>query len=193
MLTKSLEKLTYTCEQYLALEEKSTDKHEYINGEIIIIPGTTTNHNKIAGNFYKNFPLTLNNQNYDIYMSDVKLWIPQYNIYTYPDVMIIRGNPVYEGEGKITVTNPLIIVEVLSKSTSNYDQTDKFRFYRSLSELREYILIDQYSFYVEQFIKQSRQKWILNEYEGEDAILSLDSIDWQISLKDIYHRVDFDS
>ena len=126
----------YTLEEYLELEEKSEVKNEYIHGEIIPMSGGTTNHNEIAGNFYLHFKLKMRNQNYKIYMGDVKLWLQRYQIYTYPDIMVIQGEPIYEGNGTTQVTNPLLIVEVLSKSTINYDKPDKFRFYRSLPELK---------------------------------------------------------
>lgn len=186
------EKHYYTPEEYLELEAKAEYKSEYRDGAIIPMSGGTTNHNKIAGNFYKKFPLTINSQDYEIYIGDVKLWIPRYRLYTYPDVMVIKGQPVYEGTGKTTIINPLLIVEVLSNSTKNYDKTDKFKYYRSISELQEYIMIDQYSFTVEQYVKQAAGQWIFQEYEGEDAILRLDSLDFQISLGDIYARVNFE-
>ncbi len=186
------EKRYYTPEEYLELEKKAEYKSEYRDGKIIPVTGGTTNHNKIAGNFYKKFPLNVQNQAYDIYMADVRLWIPHYRVYTYPNVMVIKGKPVYEDTGKTTVTNPFLIVEVLSNSTKNYDKTDKFKYYRSIPELQEYIMIDQYSFSVEQFTKQAEGQWIFKEYEGEGAVLKLDSIDLQISLQEIYARVDFE-
>lgn len=186
------EKRYYTPEEYLELEEKAEYKNEYRDGEIIAITGSTTNHNKIAGNFCRKFPLTIQGQDYDIYIGDIKLWIPRYRLYTYPDVMVVKGKPIYEGSGTTTIVNPLLIVEVLSNSTKNYDKTDKFKYYRSISEFQEYIMIDQYSFTVEQFVKQSEGQWIFKEYEGEDAVLALNSIDFQIALRDIYERVDFE-
>jgi Uma2 family endonuclease len=187
-----LEKRYYTPEEYLALEEVAEYKSEYHDGEIIPMTGGTTNHNIISLNFCTNFKFTLRGQNYQIYMADVRLWIPRYRRYTYPDVMVIEGAPVYEGTGTTTVTNPRLIVEVLSKSTTSYDQGEKFRYYRSIPEFREYILIDQYSFHVEQFAKNSEGKWVLTEYELQDSALALDSIDFQISLSDIYEGVDFE-
>jgi Uma2 family endonuclease len=187
-----LEKRYYTPEEYLALEEVAEFKSEYYDGEIIPMTGGTTNHNEIAGNFYSHFKFAFRGQNYRIYMGDVRLWIPRYRRYTYPDVMVIEGAPVYEGTGTTTLNNPLLIVEVLSKSTTSYDQGEKFRYYRSIPEFREYILIDQYSFHIEQFAKNSESKWVLSEYELEDSTLVLDSIDFQISLSDIYERVDFE-
>lgn len=186
-------KKSYSPEEYLQLEETSESKNEYRDGEIIPMAGGTTNHNEIAGNFYANFKFTMRGKNYKIYMGDVKLWIQRYRIYTYPDVMVISGKPIYEGFGTTQVTNPSIIVEVLSNSTQNYDRTNKFRFYRSIPELQEYIMIDQYEYLVEQFTKNANGQWVLTEYESVDAVLSLQSIDFKISFSDIYEGVNLDT
>jgi len=186
------QKQYYSPEEYLELEETAEYKNEYRDGEIIPMTGGTTNHNKIAGNFYKKFPSTIEGQNYDVYIGDVKVSIPNYRLYTYPDVMVIKGEPIYESKGKNVVTNPTLIVEVLSNYTKNYDRTDKFKFYRSIPTFQEYILIDQYSFAVEQFIKQAAGQWLFKEYESEDAVLVLDSVNFQIPLHDIYERVNFE-
>jgi Uma2 family endonuclease len=186
------ERRYYTPEEYLELEENAEYKNEYIDGAIIPMTGGTTNHNKIAGNFYKKFPLTIKGQDYEIYIGDVKLWIPHFRIYTYPDVIVVKDKPIYAGTGTTTITNPLLIVEVLSNSSKNYDKTDKFKYYRSIPEFQEYIMIDQYSFAVEQFAKKAVGQWIFQEYEGAEAILVLDSIDFQIAFRDIYERVNFE-
>ncbi|PAX57915.1 Uma2 family endonuclease [Brunnivagina elsteri] len=186
------EKRYYTPEEYLELEEQSEFRNEYIYGEIRLMPGGTTNHNKIAGNFYKKFPDAIEGQNYDIYINDVKLWIDKYGIYTYPDVIVIKGEPEYYGSGKTIITNPLVIVEVLSNSTKNYDKGEKFKYYRSIPSFQEYILIDQYSFAVEQYIKQREGQWIFQEYEGENSILKLSSVNFEITFNDIYTRINFE-
>jgi Uma2 family endonuclease len=191
-MTLQTDKQYYTPEEYLTLEEKATEKYEYRDGEIALMPGGTTNHNQIAGNFYKQFPLKIQNQDYYVYINDVRLWIAQYRIFTYPDVMVIKGKPMYEGKGTSNVTNPLIIVEVLSQSTRDYDRTDKFQYYRSIPEFREYILIDQYRFYVSQYFKQEDGKWIFNDYQGEDSVLKLACDEFEISFQDLYERVDFE-
>ncbi|QLE55906.1 Uma2 family endonuclease [Nostoc sp. TCL26-01] len=179
----------YTPEEYLQLEETSECKNEYIDGEIISMAGGTTNHNEIAGNFYANFKFMMRGKNYKIYMGDVKLWIQRYRIYTYPDVMVIQGEPLYEGTGNTTVTNPIMIVEVLSKSTENHDRTNKFRFYRSIPTLKEYIIINQYEYIIEQFNKNTAGQWVLTEYESIDALLSLQSMDFQLAFSDIYEGI----
>lgn len=186
------QKRYYTPEEYLVLEEKAIDRHEYRDGEIILMTGGTTNHNQIALNFCRRFPLKINGQEYYTYINDVRLWIEQYRLYTYPDVMVIRGKPIYEGIGKTNVINPSIIVEVLSKSTQEYDRTDKFQYYRSINEFQEYILIDQYRFYVAQYFKQENGQWLFNDYQGNEAILKLASDDFEISFQDLYERVDFE-
>ncbi len=182
----------YTPEEYLALEETSEDKNEYRQGEIIPMVGATTNHNQIAGNFYRRFPLTINNQDYYTYMETVRLWLSDYSIYTYPDVMVIKGQPLYQGDSQSNVINPLIIVEVLSNSTQAYDRGDKFKFYRSLPTFQEYILIEQSSYSVERYYKQKDDQWLIDFVMGENAVLQLVSVDWQISLQDLYQRVNFD-
>lgn len=139
---------TYTPQEYLELEEKSAEKHEYRDGEIVLMAGGTTNHNILAGKFYGRMLLALEEQDYQIYMTDVRLWIPQYREYTYPDVMVVQGQPIYHSPGTTTITNPSLIVEVLSKSRQSRDRGDKFLYYRSIPEFKEYILIDQYRLFV---------------------------------------------
>lgn len=106
--------------------------------------------------------------------------------------MIIPGKPIYTATSTTTVTNPLLILEVLSKSTKNYDQGDKFFYYRSIPEFKEYILIDQTKYHVMQHTKTSEGKWLLTEYESAEATLELSSINLQISLTDIYEQVNFE-
>jgi Uma2 family endonuclease len=181
----------YTPEEYLELEEKSDFKNEYRDGEIIPMAGGTTNHNKLAGNFYTYLNLALNDLDYEIYIGDVKLWIPRYREFTYPDVMVIEGEPVYYGTNTTIVTNPLLIVEVLSKSTKDYDRGDKFLYYRSIPEFKEYVLIDQSQYYVMQYIKNNDNQWVLTEYETKDEILNLSSVSVTISLKQLYKKINF--
>lgn len=185
------QKRHYTPEEYLELEEKAEYKNEYRDGEIVPMTGGTTNHNQIAGNFYANLKFSLKKQNYRVYIGDVRLWIPKYRQYTYPDVMVIQGQPVYTGTSTTTVMNPLLIAEVLSKSTQNYDQGNKFLYYRSIPEFKEYILIDQYQYHVMHYVKTADGKWIFDEIEGEFASLSFETIDFQIVLTDLYEQVNF--
>lgn len=185
-------RLLYSPEDYLKLEETAEFKHEYRDGEIIPMTGGTTNHNQIVGNAYFQLKLALRGQNYRFFMSDVRLWVPDYRLYTYPDLMLIRGEVIYHENRRDTVLNPLVIVEVLSKSTENYDRGDKFKFYRSIPEFQEYILIDQYQYSVEQFVKTEAGKWQLNFYESAESILTLSTLEFQMNLTDLYEQVNFE-
>ncbi|MFM2060830.1 MAG: hypothetical protein RLZZ507_500 [Cyanobacteriota bacterium] len=184
-------KAYYTPEEYLELEEKSEYKNEYRDGEIIPMTGGTTNHNKLALNLATSLNLALNDLDYEVYIGDVKLWIPRYQEFTYPDVMVIEGEPIYYSTNTTIVTNPLLIAEILSKSTKDYDRGDKFLYYRSIPEFKEYILIDQTQHYVMQYVKNNENQWLLTEYETEDAILKLSSINLQLPLKKLYKKVNF--
>jgi Uma2 family endonuclease len=188
---KPQQKLHFTPEEYLELEEQSVIRHEYRDGEIIEMTGGTTEHNKISLNFCRRFPLSISDRDYEIYMNDVRLWIDAQRIYTYPDVMVVQGQPIYEGKSKAMIVNPLIILEVLSDSTQSYDRTEKFRYYRSISSFREYLLVDQYNYYVEKFFKTEDQQWIYEAYEGEEAVIRLNAVEFQITCHDLYDRVRF--
>ncbi len=188
-----LQARTYTPEEYLQLEEQAEYKSEYRDGEIIPMTGGTTNHNEISLNLVTNLRFSLKKQNYRVYMADVRLWIPRYRLYTYPDVMLIKGEPIYADRGTTTVTNPVMITEVLSPSTQNYDQGDKFTYYRSIPEMKEYILISQQKYHVIQYTKTEAGKWLLSEYETEDALIQLGSLDLELKLSEIYTGVDFNN
>ncbi|MCL6755044.1 Uma2 family endonuclease [Nostoc sp. CCCryo 231-06] len=185
------QKFYYTPEEYLEIEEKAEYKSEYRDGEIVAMTGGTTNHNKITLNLAASLKIALRRKNYDVYIGDVRLWIPRYRQHTYPDVMVIEGQPIYTGTSPTTVMNPILIAEVLSKSTKNYDQGDKFLYYRSIPEFKEYILIDQYQYHVMQYVKTAESQWSFTELQDESAILSLQTVDFQIELRDLYEQVNF--
>lgn len=193
MLATEIKPKIYTKEEYLALEEKAEFRNEYHDGEIIAMTGGTFNHNKIAGNFYFQFKLAFRGKKYEISINDVKLWIPDWKRYLYPDLMIFEGQPIYENENTTIVNNPSIIIEVLSNSTKDYDRSEKFKYYRSISTLKEYILIDQYEPYIEHFIKQSENEWLLKTYDQKTTNLTLSSVEFQIAFSDIYEGINFES
>ncbi len=189
-MVAQLETQRYSPEEYLALEETVDFRNEYIDGEIIPMTGETTNHNQIAGNFYKAFPLDIDGQDYYTYINDVKVWIESCRVYSYPDVLIVAGKPMYQGNNPVVVTNPQVIIEVLSDSTATYDRMQKFSFYRQLPSLLEYILISQFSYYIEQFSKQDDGQWLFKPIEGIESQLVLRSINFQISMQSLYQRVE---
>lgn len=187
------EKKVYTPEEYLEFEVNSEERHEYINGEIIPMTGGTPNHNQITGNFYAQLNFGLKRQPYRAFVTDQRLWIPGKRIHTYPDVMVVQGELQLEEGRKDTITNPLMIAEVLSKSTRSYDKDGKFAAYRSIPSFQEYLLIDQYEMHVEQYFKTDGNSWTFSEYDDANETISLKSISFQFTLADIYDKVDFES
>jgi Uma2 family endonuclease len=192
-MTIAQETRHYSPEEYLEFEVNSELRHEYIDGLIIPMTGGTPNHNKIAGNLYVAIHFTLKRQPYEVYYTDQRLWIPKQRIHTYPDVMVIQTPPVFAEGRNDTITNPVMIAEVLSKSTKGYDRDEKFAAYRTIPSFQEYILIDQYTIHVEQYVKTDHRKWMFLEYENINDTLNLTSIPGQISLADIYEKIDFSS
>jgi Uma2 family endonuclease len=185
-------KQSYTPAEYLELEEKAEYKSEYVNGKIFPMAGGSINHNRISGNFYIALSLALKQQNYEVFISDVRLWIPDKQIYTYPDVMVTEGATQYFSNRTDTITNALIIAEVLSKSTQGYDRQAKFADYRTIPGFQEYLLIDQTCVYVEQYAKIGEKRWELQVYNSEDELISCSSVDVQIALKDLYNKVNLE-
>ena len=182
-----------TPEEYLAMEESAETRSEYYQGEIFNMAGGSSNHNLIVSNIQSPMFLALRKQKCFSYMLDMLLRIKNIDLFTYPDIMVICGKPVFYEERKSVVTNPLLIIEVLSESTRNYDRGDKFEFYRQIPSFQEYVLVDQYKVHVEHFYLAEAGKWILSEYNDVSATLKLEKIDFAIPLQDIYYRVAFET
>ncbi len=182
----------YSTEEYLALEEAAEDKSEYIDGEIFPMAGGSTNHNRIAGNFYAALNFAFKHEDYDVFMSDVRLWIPKRRIYTYPDVMLVAGKPEYYNNRTDTITNPQLIIEVLSPSTKGYDKSKKFEGYRTIPTFQEYLLIDQTRIYIEHYQKTDDKRWLFSDYDESDVTIRLASVSLEIPISDIYNKVNFE-
>ncbi|TAG93377.1 MAG: Uma2 family endonuclease [Oscillatoriales cyanobacterium] len=186
-----VETKTYTAQEYLEAEVNSVDRHEFINGEIILMAGGTPDHNEITTNLIFALKLALKGKPYRTFSPDQRIWVPQLNNYTYPDVMVV-AKPIELQSGRTdTITNPLLIAEVLSKGTRAYDRDEKFAAYRSIPSFQEYLLIDQYRLRVEQYSKTDANKWIFSEYGVFGDRLMLNSISVEVSLADLYENIEF--
>jgi Uma2 family endonuclease len=192
MIAQVQEIRTYSPEEYLELEIPSVDKHEYIDGEIRLMPGGMPNHNRIINNLSAALNFAFKGKPYEAFVTDQRVWIPCKRIYTYPDIMIIQGDLQLQEGRKDTLLNPSVIIEVLSKSTQNYDKGDKFTAYRSIPSFQEYILVDQYSIHVEHYVKTEQRKWIFQEYDEVDNVLAFASLPFEILLTDLYDKVKFE-
>lgn len=191
MLVKTQQKF-YTLDEYRELEETAEFINEYRDGEIVPIAGSTINRSQIKGNICAYFHTALRGKNAEVFISGLRLWIPRYRRGTYPDIMIIEEEPALTEGRNDEILNPVLIVEVLSKYSEDVNREDKFRFYRSIPQFREYVLVSQYEFLVAQYIKTESNDWLFQEYEGESAIVSFASVEVQMSMSDIYELVVFE-
>lgn len=182
---------TYSLEEYRNLEEKSELRHEFNNGEILAMSGGTINHNRVIRNLIRILDIALQGTSYEVFTSDLRLFIPTYNKGTYPDIMVINGEPILSNNRQDEILNPCLIIEVLSHSTENYDRSDKFFYYRSIPYLKEYLLISQSEYHVEYYRKINDNQWLLQEYKTSDTELILEEINLALSIKQFYEKINF--
>lgn len=185
----ALAQLFYTPEQYLAMERQASYKSEYVNGGIFAMAGASREHNQIAFNIAGELHNQLKNRPCLAYVNDMRVKVSATGLYTYPDVAGLCGEPRFEDEQMDTLLNPSIVIEILSPSTEAYDRGDKFAHYRRLPSLVEYVLIAQDKVRVEHYIRQDR-RWVLTELDSLEDTLGLVSIQCEISLREIYAKVD---
>ena len=184
-----------TPEEYIAFERKFLPdseivRHEYMNGEIIPMPGASFPHNLITMNISARLHANLQGTGCTVFANDMRISIRTAKSYFYPDVGVVCGEPRFEDDVFDTLLNPIILVEVLSPSTKDYDRGEKFTHYRQLTSLQEYVLVDQDQILVEHYHCQEKQ-WILTDFQRLDEILPLTSIQRELSLSETYERVTF--
>lgn len=177
-------------EEYLQQEETATERHEYFNGEIFMMAGGTHNHEVINVNMIAALHQHARRKGCTAYGSNMKILVKANGLFTYPDAMLICGKIEFVPERKDIVTNPALIVEVLSESTQSYDRGDKFALYRGLPAFTHYLLIHQDRPLIE-YHQKTNQGWLLTEVEGLEAMLTLDGLDLQLPLNELYVGVDW--
>ena len=184
-----------TPEEYIAFERKAipdaeTIRHEYVNGELVAMSGASRVHNLITGNIFGELRNLLKSSGCETYTNEMRVSTPSTNSYFYPDVVVVCEEPRFEDDVFDTLLNPIILVEVLSPSTKDYDRGEKFTHYRQITSLQEYVLVAQDQIHVEHYRRQEKQ-WILTDFQRLDDILSLPSIQYELPLQEIYERVTF--
>jgi Uma2 family endonuclease len=182
----------YSPEEYLAIEVASAERHEYRDGEIIVMAGGLPNHNQVAGNIYATLNFALRGKPYQAFVTDQRLWIPSKRLYTYPDVIVTPMPLVLQEGRKDTLVNPLLIVEVLSESTADYDRGDKFAAYRSIPGFEEYLLVSQSSQQIAHYVKRTEKKWDFQAYDETDTVVQLETVGVELAIGDIYDKVEFE-
>jgi Uma2 family endonuclease len=176
-------------EDYLAMERASETKHEYYKGEVFAMSGASWEHNVIAKNINTLVLPFLKGKPCDMFGSDLRIHIPENTLYTYPDFSIICGKPDTTDEEKDSIVKPSAIIEILSKSTKDYDRGSKFMLYRSIKTLKEYITIDSLSISVEIYTRQENNTWLLSEFKQLSESFVISTIGLTLLLKDVYEDV----
>ncbi len=180
-------------EEYRDREAVAQVRHEFRNGEMIAMPGGSINHSSIIVDLLLALGVLLQGTDFNLYGSDMRVWIPELQVGTYPDVMVVAGEPVLNGDRTDEVLNPVFIAEVLSPSTSSYDRGDKFAAYRTIPSFQEYLLIEQGRPAVEHHWKTEDGRWHLEELRGLDAIAPLEHLPVELPLASLYRRVQFEN
>jgi Uma2 family endonuclease len=177
----------YTIEEYLQMERASNVKHEYYQGEIFAMSGASNRHNIIFSNIFVGIGIQLKNTPCRPYGSDMRMHIPENTLFTYPDISIYCGNPITIDKEEDTVIQPTIIIEILSKSTRDYDRGGKFKLYRDIPTLKEYMLIDTEKIGVEVFRINAHNQWELQEYKTLQQMVQLPTVGVSLSMQEIYN------
>ncbi|MGN6532946.1 MAG: Uma2 family endonuclease [Ginsengibacter sp.] len=176
-------------EEYLERENAADEKHEYYKGEIFAVSGAKVPHNAISGNIFGILFNKLKAKKCQPFNSDQRIHIPSNTLFTYPVISIICGEIITLNGDDYNVLNPTVIIEVLSKSTRNYDRGEKFKLYRDIKTLKEYILVDSVSIHIEVFRLNESRHWELEEYNALSDTLLIKAINESILLSEIYDRV----
>lgn len=181
----------YTLQEYLRKEEKASAKHEFHNGNIIPMAGGTLNHDLIAQNtaFELRKGTDKLDQNYLILGSNIKIYIPDHKRALYADALVICEKPEFWESNNLLIINPLLIVEVLSRSTRTFDRGDKFAFYRTLPSFREYVLIDQDNYQIESWYREDTALWRESHLTSLEDELLLRSLGISLALRDVYANI----
>ena len=183
----------YSDDEYLAIDRASDAKSEYLDGVIYAMGGATARHVQIVGNVARELGNQLRDKPCVVYAADLRIRVSRQGLYAYPDVVVVCGDPVFIDNELDTLTNPLVIVEVLSSSTKNYDRGEKFERYRSIGTLREYLLIAREKVHVERYARRTDGAWVLHETNSAGGTIELESVRSRLPVPEIYFKVSFDS
>lgn len=179
----------YTPAEYLEFERNSEIKHELIDGEVFEMAGAVKRHNQISSNIIRLLGNQLLEKDCNTYSSDMRVKITASGNYTYPDIVAVCGEEIYEDETEDTLLNPMLIIEVLSKSTEAYDRGGKFEYYQTIESFCEYVLITQEPYRVEQYVRRNKNEWTYFEFRQPEDVVKLNSINCELVLQDIYHKI----
>ncbi len=182
----------YSLEEYFELEKSTNEKFEFWNGNVWSMSGASFAHNRIVMNLSIEIGTKLREKGCDVFPSDMRIKVPKYSPYRYPDLTALCGKAEIEKIGGIDMLiNPQLIIEVLSDSTEGFDRGDKFSYYKSIESFKEYLLVAQHRPHVSQFTKHGDSFWIQKEFNELSDIVKLESVPCEFVLTGIYRDVSF--
>jgi Uma2 family endonuclease len=190
-MMSTLPKPRLTPEQYLEIEDAAEYKSEYFQGEMFAMSGATYEHNLIASNVNRHIGNQVAGRPCAVCPSDMRVHTPRTGLYTYPDAVVICGEPQFLGPKRMNLLNPTVIVEVLSPSTEAYDRGRKFEHYQSIESLREYLLIASDRVSVTLHRRQTESEWLTITAISLEAAIELESAGCRLMVRDLYDRVEF--
>jgi Uma2 family endonuclease len=179
-------------EEYLAIERAANRKSEYISGQMYAMSGASCVHNLIAVNITRELSGQLRGKPYETYSADMRVQVRETGLYTYPDVTVVCGEPRFTDASVDTLLNPLVIVEVLSASTKDYDRGEKWAHYRQLDSLLAYVVVHQDKPAIEYHHRAEGGSWQTEDIRGPEASLLIEALDCTLRMQEVYERVAFD-
>jgi Uma2 family endonuclease len=187
----ALPKHKYSLEEYFEIERNSEERFEYWDGSVWLMAGASPEHERIVSNAIFHLRMILE-RGCSVFGSNLKVKVPAYSPYRYPDLSVYCGQGIFETiDGLDVLTNPQMLIEVLSPSTEAFDRGEKFTYYKSIESFTEYLLVATNRPFVTQFIKQAENEWIQREAIGPDGKLFLETFGVEILLSEIYLDVEF--
>jgi Uma2 family endonuclease len=178
-----------TPQAYLEAERRAQTKSEYLDGQVFAMAGASPDHVLIVGNLVTALNIQLRSRPCRVFASDMRVTVSATGLYTYPDALVVCGPLAYDDERKDTLTNPNVIIEVLSPSTEAYDRGEKFDHYQNLSSLTDYILVAQDRPYIDHFVRAGDRDWQRREANRLEDAIAVGSIDCTLTLAEIYAKV----
>ena len=183
----------FSKEEYWRRERNTEDKNEFQWGQIYAMAGTSTDHNRIAGDVFALIHAQLRDKPCETFIGDQRIEVEATTLQTYPDVFVACPPFSYDAGDKHTMTDCVVIVEILSASTANYDRNEKFDNYKKLKSLRHYLLIEQKQIRVVHHFKNESEQWQSEIFTSPDDVAALSAIDCRLELREVYRRVNFDA
>ena len=182
----------YSVSEYLKLEQRTGERYEYFAGKPKLMPGGSPTHNRISVNIISELQKAIKARQapYYVFGSDQKIYLPHYEFFVYPDAVVVVEKPLFSDNDATAIINPILIVEVLSPSTEEYNKGGKFLEYKSLDSFKEYCLIRQDAPEVSTFFREEVDLWRDTIFSGAEAVAQFRLIDVSISLSDIYYNAE---